>query len=81
MLTKRQNLIETIKGGSPDRFVKQFEAFAIIPNRPSHGGRPAPGGPAAVDEWGVWSQWFPDQPASFPLQQRMPGQADGDALL
>ncbi len=27
MLTKKQNLLETIKGGSPDRFVNQYEAF------------------------------------------------------
>ena len=25
MLTKRQNLLETIHGGHPDRFVKQYE--------------------------------------------------------
>ena len=27
MLTKRQNLLETIKGGNPDRFVNQYEAL------------------------------------------------------
>lgn len=37
MLTKRQNLIETIKGGNPDRFVNQYEFMNIIlevPNLP-----------------------------------------------
>ena len=29
MLTKKQNLIETMTGGHPDRFVNQYEAFAI----------------------------------------------------
>ena len=29
MLTKKQNLIETMKGGNPDRFVNQYEAFYI----------------------------------------------------
>ena len=29
MLTKRQNLMETIRGGNPDRFVNQYEPFAI----------------------------------------------------
>ena len=32
MLTKRQNLLETIHGGKPDRFVKQYEAF-VRPTR------------------------------------------------
>lgn len=27
MLTKRQNLLETIRGGKPDRFVQQYEAL------------------------------------------------------
>ena len=30
MLTKRQNVIETMKGGNPDRFVNQYEAFQIV---------------------------------------------------
>ena len=30
MLTKRQNLLETIRGGKPDRFVKQYEPFALV---------------------------------------------------
>ena len=29
MLTKRQNLLETIRGGNPDRFVDQYEAFSM----------------------------------------------------
>ena len=27
MLTKRENLIEVMRGGTPDRFVNQYEAF------------------------------------------------------
>lgn len=30
MLSKRQNLLETIHGGHPDRFVNQYEAFALL---------------------------------------------------
>lgn len=29
MLTKKQNLLETIHGGHPDRFVNQYEAFQM----------------------------------------------------
>ena len=30
LLTKRQNMLETIRGGTPDRFVNQFEALEFI---------------------------------------------------
>ncbi len=30
MLTKKENLLETIRGGHPDRYVKQFEAFHLL---------------------------------------------------
>ena len=32
MLTKRQNFLETIRGGKPDRFVNQYEYFQLIEN-------------------------------------------------
>ena len=34
MLTKRQNMLEVIRGGNPDRFVKQYEAIQFILNTP-----------------------------------------------
>lgn len=30
MLSKKENLMETIKGGTPDRFVKQYEFLNMI---------------------------------------------------
>ena len=30
MLSKRQNLLETIRGGHPDRYVNQYEAIALL---------------------------------------------------
>jgi hypothetical protein len=30
MLTKRENLLETIRGGNPDRYVNSYEPFEII---------------------------------------------------
>ena len=30
MLTTKQNLLETIHGGHPDRFVNQYEAFKMV---------------------------------------------------
>lgn len=34
MLTKRQNLLEIIRGGHPDRFVNQYEFMHIIYRAP-----------------------------------------------
>jgi hypothetical protein len=34
MLTIRQNVLETIKGGHPDRFVKQYEFLEFIMESP-----------------------------------------------
>ena len=33
--SKRQNLLETIRGGKPDRFVNQYEAFDCSPSSPT----------------------------------------------
>ena len=54
MLTKRQNLLETIRGGNPDRFVNQYEylicqpeGYGMIMANPvtAASPRPVPGGP------------------------------------
>ncbi|HBT95742.1 MAG TPA: uroporphyrinogen decarboxylase [Coriobacteriia bacterium] len=55
MLTKRQNFIETITGGNPDRFVNQYEAFALdfaVDPLRSLSSRPVPDVPYK-DSWGV----------------------------
>lgn len=69
MFTKKQNLLETIHGGHPDRFVNQFEAFKIIKNSPYFANNPAPakGELNVVDAWGV-TQSFPEgTPGAFPV--------------
>ena len=49
MLTKRENLVETLKGeqGHPDRFVNQYEPFSILYATPVTAQSPMPtyGGP------------------------------------
>lgn len=69
MLTKRQNLLETIHGGNPDRFVKQYEAFAMqIPNGFSiHNPAPKPGELNVVNAWGVTRSWPTGTPGAFPV--------------
>ena len=69
MLTKRQNLLETIRGGNPDRFVNQFDAFALLfgdPLMANAGPMPRPGG-EAVNGWGVTIRWPEHVPGPFPV--------------
>lgn len=75
MLNKRQNLMETIKGGNPDRFVDQFEAFAsqpgmfaIIWGDPVISQIPMRGiGETYVNSWGVTISWPEGTPGPFPV--------------
>ncbi|MBN2039407.1 MAG: uroporphyrinogen decarboxylase [Spirochaetes bacterium] len=77
MLTKKQNLLETIRGGNPDRFVNQYEAFDCSPASPfgmiyadpvvMDSPMPMPGGPDVVDSWGVTRSWPANVPGQFPV--------------
>ena len=69
MLTKRQNLLETIHGGSPDRYVNQFEAFAIQRETPftRRNPNPARGQLNIVNAWGVTKSWPENTPGPFPV--------------
>lgn len=59
MLTKRENLLETIHGGNPDRYVNQYEAFALLRANPfaDTNPNPAPGQLNVVNAWGVTKSW------------------------
>ena len=69
MLTKRQNLLETIHGGHPDRFVNQYEAFAMqVGNAFSaHNPAPKPGELNVVNAWGVTRSFPAGTPGPFPV--------------
>ncbi len=69
MLTKKQNLIETMKGGNPDRFVNQYEAFAMIVGSPFGEHNPAPkrGELNVVNAWGIKKSWPENVPGAFPV--------------
>ena len=68
MLTKRQNLLETIHGGHPDRFVNQYEAFAMqIPNGFSiHNPSPKPGELNVVNAWRLTQSLHVGTPGQCP---------------
>ncbi|KPU45593.1 methylcobalamin:coenzyme M methyltransferase [Oxobacter pfennigii] len=69
MLTTRQNLLEVIKGGNPDRFIKQYEAFKIVGGDPvgANNPRATKGGPNIIDNWGVTRSFPANVPAAFPV--------------
>jgi uroporphyrinogen-III decarboxylase len=69
MLTIRQNLLETIHGGKPDRFVNQYE-FMTIPfgADPISRAYPMPNpGQEVINGWGVTVRWNEGQPGAFPV--------------
>lgn len=76
MLTKRQNMIETVRGGNPDRFVNQYEAlvcqpesiFGMIFDDPVLAGNPLPGpGMIVKNGWGITLHWPDYVPGPMPL--------------
>ncbi len=68
MLTKRQNLLETIHGGNPDRFVNQYEAFQMLFNPiMMQGQSPKYGEGPVVNMWGVTNEWPVGTPGAFPV--------------
>ncbi len=66
MLTPRQNLLETIKGGSPDRFVSQYEFMELLLFMPGFKYALAPG-ERVVNDWGVTFDYPEGQIGCFPM--------------
>ncbi len=69
MLTKKQNLIETIRGGNPDRYVNQFEAFTLQRATPfyEHNPNPKRGELNVVNAWGIAKSFPEGTPGPFPV--------------
>ncbi len=68
MLTVRENLIETINGGKPDRFVNQYEPFKLIFNPfRVKSASPQYGEMNIVNAWGVTNSWPEGTPGRFPV--------------
>ena len=67
MLTRKQNLIETIRGGKPDRFVNQYEYIKLLfdPITLHYSG--CPKGGSNVTDWGVRLIWPEHEPGAFPV--------------
>lgn len=68
MLTAKENLLECIRGGNPDRFVNQYEFIKLRMN-PSglHSKRPKKGEADCQNAWGVTYSFPENVPAGFPV--------------
>ena len=69
MLTKKQNLLETIHGGAPDRFVNQYEFLHVLLSDPYNLEDPYPeyGQHNVTNFWGVTLSWPEGTPGPFPV--------------
>ena len=68
MLTAKQNMQETIRGGNPDRFVNQYEAINLLfhPYMAKAGGANK-GDIEVVNAWGITNSFPEHVPGSFPV--------------
>lgn len=68
MLTIKQNLLETIRGGCPERYVKQYEYCKFVSD-PIRAGASfgCAKGETVVNSWGVTITWPDYVPGPFPL--------------
>jgi hypothetical protein len=69
MLTKRQNMVETMKGGNPDRFVKGYEALSLVITPYSRMNARRSRAAPIVNSWGVTIS-YPDNAPAVPVPMR-----------
>ena len=72
MLTKRENMLETMKvGGHPDRFVNGYEALGLVMGSPFGMRNPNPkyGELNVKNAWGVIKSWPEGTPGPFPVHK------------
>ena len=68
MLTAKENMRETVRGGNPDRFVNQYEAVSILMH-PYLMTQPLlkRGMENVVNGWGVTNSFPENVPGAFPV--------------
>ena len=68
MLSVKQNFVETVTGGQPERFVKQYEPFKLFfPPFMYRSKSPVCGGGPVENAWGVTLSWPEGTPGPFPV--------------
>jgi hypothetical protein len=69
MLTAKQNMLETVRGGNPDRYVNQYEAITLLmhPYMIHANGLLQRGQQNVVNAWGVTNSFPENTPGAFPV--------------
>ena len=68
MLTDRENLMEVINRGKPERFANQYDPFHLLYTPVLiHDNYPIKGGPNTINDWGVELSWGRISPGHFPF--------------
>lgn len=69
MLTPKQNLLETIRGGKPERFVNQYEAIMLLfhPYIMKSNSLLQKGQKNVVNAWGITNSFPEGTPGAFPV--------------
>ena len=63
MLTERENLLEVIHRGKPERFANQYDAFKMIRNPIlAHRNQATRGEINKINDWGCTVSWEEGQP-------------------
>lgn len=65
MLTPKQNMLEVIKGGNPDRFVNQYEAVQLLFHPFMFANPLLQPGPGKCSECMGSNQYFPERSSGF----------------
>ena len=70
MLTERENLLEVIHRGKPERFANQYDAFEIVSTPIMENRNQAmPGEINKINDWGCTVSWEEGQPGAFPVHK------------
>ena len=68
MLTAKENMRAAVFGGTPDRFVNQYEALSLVVSPAMMIDAPLKkGGPDVVNSWGITRSWPENVPGGFPV--------------
>ncbi|MDO4262264.1 MAG: uroporphyrinogen decarboxylase family protein [Eubacteriales bacterium] len=69
MLTAKENMIECMKGGNPDRYVNQYEAVHLLFHPYAMFSSPLlkEGDENVVNPWGITNSWPKGTPGAFPV--------------
>ncbi len=74
MLTAKENMIQVLEGGTPDRFVNQYEAVSLLFDPFVLRSPMVPKGTSVKDcipnAWGVYNAFPENTPGAFPVQDQ-----------